>query len=181
MRNMIWIHAGLCTGLLLSGGAAFAQRSEPQKEQTERANPSDQEFLNRALRVNALELRLGHLASERGNSPDVKAKGQSMVKKHSDFGRQLSEQARREAVAETPELTAEQAGIVAELEQLSGPAFDTAFKQTIDRIHQQELAMYKDEATRASDPKLRAFAQARVQSLQKVLSKQPAQPTTEQR
>ncbi|MGN6110820.1 MAG: DUF4142 domain-containing protein [Kofleriaceae bacterium] len=180
MRKTNWLHVGLCTGLLLSGGAALAQGSAPQPQpqpgQAEKAKSSDQEFLNRALRLNQLELRLGRLASERGSTPDVKSMGNKMVQKHSDFGRQLTEQARRAGITETPELTPEQQEAVTRLEGLSGPEFDSALKQTIDGIHRKELAMYQEEATRAEDPQLRALAQTRVDNLQKMMGKQPEQP-----
>lgn len=185
MRKTNWLHVGLCTGMLLSGGAALAQGSAHQPGQTEKptpsgqaekANPSDREFLNRALRLNQLELRLGRLASERGSTADLKSMGNKMVQKHSDFGRQLTEQARRSGVTEAPELTPEQQAVVTRLEGLSGPEFDAAFKQTIDELHRKELAMYQDEAKRAEDPQLRALAQTRVSTLQEALGKQPAQP-----
>jgi putative membrane protein len=176
MRKTNWINAGLCAGLMLSGGLAAAQPYGEPQQKTDEAKPSDQEFLNRALRMNELELRLGRLASERGSTEDVKAKGKKMVQKHTEFGGQLREQARRAGVTTTPEPTPEQAAIVGRLEQLSGNDFDTEFTKTIDGIHQQELAMYKDEQTRASDPQLRALAKARVEKLEKVVNKQPAPP-----
>jgi hypothetical protein len=86
MRKAIWINTGLFAGLLLSGGVSLAQGSTPQPAETERAGASDQEFLKRAISNNQLELRLGHMAAERGSAPEIKAMGETMVQKAQRVG-----------------------------------------------------------------------------------------------
>jgi putative membrane protein len=175
MRSSRWIQTAICTGLLMCGAAAFAQRAPQQTEVPDRTTASDQRFLVRALRMNELLLRIGRLAREAGNAPDIRARGESMVQKYTDLGRQLSDQARRANINPTAQLTPEQAAVVTRLVRLSGPEFDTQFAATVDMLEQQELAMYKYEATRASDPELRALTQSRIGPLQEAVNEQPPQ------
>jgi predicted outer membrane protein len=159
----------------MCGPAALAQQAPQQAEQPDRTTASDQRFLVRALRINELLLRIGRLAREAGNAPDVRAKGEYMVQKYTDLGRQLSDQALRANINPTAQLTPEQAAVVTRLVRLPGTEFDTQFTQTVDMLEQQELAMYKYEATRASDPELRALTQARIGPLQEAVNEQPRQ------
>ena len=180
MRKTIWMNSGLCAGLLLSGGVSFAQGSAPQPAEAERAGVSDREFLTRAISNNQLELRLGRMAAERASAPEIRAMGETMVQKHSELGRQLSDLARQSGVTGAAELSPEQQATIARLGALSGPDFDRSFKQTLDAIHVRELAMYQDEVTRATDPQLRAVAQKRVATLQKTAN-QTSQPKERKR
>lgn len=170
MCKTTWMNTGLCVGLLLSGGVAVAQGSSPLPAQAERAGTSDQEFLTRAIRTNQLELKLGHMAAERASAPEIKAMGETMVQKHSELGRQLSDLARKSGVTGAPELSPEQQATIARLGSLSGPDFDRSFKQTLGAAHVQELAMYRDEVSRANDPQLRALAQKRVATLEQTVN-----------
>jgi len=172
MRKKYWMSAGLCVALLSPEGMTFAQGSSPPPTQTEAADArGDQAFLERALGVNQVELALGEMAAERGNAPEVKAMGKTMVEKHSELGRQLADLARRSHASEAPQLSTEQQSTVAHLASLSGSAFDASFKQTVDAGHVQELAMYRDEVSHAVDPELRALAERRVSTLEQTVTK----------
>ncbi len=168
MRKMQWMRAGLCAVLLLPGSVAFADGSPPPSAA---APLSDREFLVRALGVNQLELVLGQLAAKKGNSLEVRAMGEKMIRKHTEFGRQLSDLAQRPAGSTPPRLSAEQQSTYARLTSLSGNDFDKSFKETIDAGHVQELVMYRDEAIHATDQRLRVLAQGRVATLQQTVGK----------
>jgi putative membrane protein len=167
MHNMKWMRAGLCTALLLSARASFADGSSAPTAEA----PNDQDFLVHALSINQLELVLGQMAAGRGYTAEVRAMGAKMVQKHTEFGRRLGDLAHRPAAAGAPGLSEDQRRTVARLAALSGSDFDRSFKETIDAGHVQELAMYRDEASRAADPRLRALAQSRVTTLQQTVAK----------
>ncbi len=158
---MSWVKTGLCAGVLLAGGAAMAQ--------------SDGEFLTRALRVNQLELKLGKMATERASTPEVKAMGAKMVKKHTEIGQRLSEMAQQAGVSGNPAPLPEDQATYTRLASLPTGDFDKSFKQTIDAGHVQELAMYRDEVSRATSPRLRALSQERVAALKPQVEKAPPQ------
>ncbi len=176
MRQTRSIHAGICAGLMLSVGVAPALGSPPESP-TQRVE-GDRTFLKQALGVNELELRLGRLATERATTSEVKAMGQKMVQKHTEFGQQLSDLAKQSGISADAEMSPDEQGTLARMESLPGPEFDSAFKQTVDDGHVKELAMYRDEVSRAANPKLRVLAEQRVAALQKSMAG-AAQPKAE--
>jgi putative membrane protein len=177
MRNVKWISAAFCAGLLLSTSASFADgSSSPTTRSPTAAAPTDTQFLIRALGVNQLELVLGRMAIKRATTPEVKAMGEKMVKKHTDLGRQLSVLAQVDP-ASAPELSADQQRTVARLASLSEYDFDKAFKDTVGAGHVQELAMYREEVGRAADPRLRTLAQDRVAALEQSMTSAQASNT----
>jgi len=168
MYRTRWIHAGLCAGLLLSTGVALALGAPP--ESPAQRVESDRAFLKQALGVNELELRLGRLATERATTSELKAMGKKMVQKHTEFGQQLSELAKQSGISGDAEMSPDQQETLTRVESQSGREFDTAFKQTVDEGHVKELAMYRDEVSRAANPQLRVLAEQRVATLQKSMA-----------
>ncbi len=158
----------LFAGLVLSGSPLLARASSAPATTAQDAR-SDAEFLRRARGVNELELRLGRLAAERASTPELRAAGQQMVQKHGELGRQLGDLARQAGAPEKVELSPDQARTVASLQARSGSDFDGQFQRTVDAGHVQELAMYRDEVGRASNPQLRALAAQRVAALQRTV------------
>ena len=73
-----------------------------------------------------------------------------------------------------PELSPEQRAIYDRVASQSGIAFDATFKQTVDAGHVKELAMYRDEVSRAANPRLRALAEGRVAKLQETVAQAEA-------
>jgi putative membrane protein len=177
MRNVKWISAAFCAGLLFSTSASFADgSSSPTTQSPNPAAPADKQFLARALGVNQLELVLGRMAIKRATTPEVKAMGTKMVKKHTELGRQLSELAQIDP-ASAPELSADQQRTVARLASPSEYDFDKAFKDTVGAGHVQELTMYREEVGRAADPRLRTLAQDRVTALEQSMASAQASNT----
>jgi putative membrane protein len=152
--------------LLLSGPGAFAQAPPPSAAQPQQRTASDQQFLQQALGVNELELQLGRVAAQRAATPQVQALGQGMVQKHTRQGEELGAMARQSGLSGTAQMTPEQRQVLARMQSEPASSFDSAFKQTVDALHRNELAMYQQEATRTADPQLRAFAERRVTALQ---------------
>jgi putative membrane protein len=163
-----WRGAAFCAALLLSAAPAIADAQDSHPPEVQRsAAAADGEFVTQALAVNELELVLGRLAVERASSPDVKAMGATMVQKHSALGQELKELAQRSGVRPAPELSEAQRDTVARLSSLTGTEFDQTFKTVVDAGHVDELAMYRQEAGQARDPRLAALAQRRVATLEK--------------
>jgi putative membrane protein len=163
-----WIHAALCAGLTLSLGVTPALGSPP--ESPKQRGESDRAFLKQALGVNELELRLGRLATERATTPEVKAMGQKMVQKHTELGQQLSDLAKQSGISGDAEMSPDEHETLARVESQSGPEFDRVFRQTVDDGHVKELAMYRDEVSRAGNEQLRVLAEQRVAALQKSMA-----------
>jgi putative membrane protein len=163
-----WINAGLLVGVL-SGGPVLAKVTPAPTGTGQREN-SDRAFLEQALRVNQLELQLGRLAAERGTTAEVKATGQKMVQKHTELGQQLVSLAMQSGASPDVVLTPEQRATFDSVASQSGSAFDAVFMQTVDAGHVKELAMYRDEVSRAANPELRSLVERRVAKLQETVA-----------
>jgi predicted outer membrane protein len=151
----------------LFGGSAHA--GAPQGGANAGGAQGDREFLARALGVNQFEIELGRLAEQTGTDP-VKATGEKMIQNHTEFGRQLGALAEQSGGSVRADTSPEDRQTLARMASLSGPAFDSAFKETVDATHVKELAMYEDEVPRAASPELQALAERRVAKLRQVVA-----------
>jgi putative membrane protein len=154
----------LRAGLLVT--VALAPALGMSGEAANQATEGDRAFLQQALGTNELELQLGRLAVNRANTPEVKAMGEKMIKKHTEFGQQLSDLAKQSGLSGTPAMSTDQRATYSRVESQGAAQFDKTFKQTVDAGHVEELAMYRDAVSRADSPQLRALAQRRVTELQ---------------
>jgi putative membrane protein len=170
MRNVKWISAGLCAGLLCATGLSFADGASARTTAVSAVAPADRDFLMRALGVNQTEIVLGRMAIARGTTPEVRAMGEKMVQRHTELVRQLRELAQINPGAEPPTLTADQQRTIARLAAVSEYEFDRSFRSTVDAGHVDELAMYREEVSQAADPRLRALATGRVTALEQSLA-----------
>jgi putative membrane protein len=171
MRNVQWMRAGFCAGLLFAAGPSFAEGASPQTTQTSAAvAPIDQAFLARALGVNQTEIVLGQMAMKRGTTPEVRAMGQKMVQRHTELARQLRELAQIDPASAPPALSGDQQKTIARLAAVSEYEFDTSFKNTVSAGHVEELAMYREEVRHAADSRLGALATSRVAALEQSMA-----------
>jgi predicted outer membrane protein len=169
MRITKWINAGLSIGLLVSNGVMLTLPSPALAAETD-YEYSDQEFLEQALGINQLELQLARLAAERATTAEVKAMSVKMVQKHTELGQQLVDLAKQSGGSGNPEMSSDQRAIYARVASLSGGDFDVAFKQIVETGHVKELAIYRDEVSRASNPQLRELVKRRVVKLQETVA-----------
>jgi len=82
------------------------------------------------------EVRLGQLASERAENPDVKAFGQMMVKDHSAANAELAKLASAMKIEPPMDVARKHAEMANRLSALSGAEFDRAYLAAIVEGHQ---------------------------------------------
>lgn len=155
----------LMLSIAVAVAAPHARAADPATSGT-----SDSGFLEQALGVNELELQLGQLATERGSSAELKETAKKMVEKHTSLGKQLSALSKQAGGSGVARLTAEQEETLKAMRAEPARSFDASFKKTVDAGHVDELAMYRAEVDRASDPALRALAQDRVTALERAVA-----------
>ena len=170
MRNVQWMSAGFCAGLLFSAGPSFADGAPPRTTQSSAAPSADRDFLARALGVNQTEIVLGQMAIKRGTTPEVRAMGEKMVQRHTELARQLRTLAQSDPASEPPALSADQKKTIARLAAVAEHEFDRSFKNTVGAGHVEELAMYREEVSHAVDPRLSALAAGRAAALEQSMA-----------
>jgi putative membrane protein len=155
--------------LLLAGATAFAQQSATQQQQpstptpqtpgqaaTPTANPdavgptsapnyADQAFVEDTLKNNDTQVQLSQLAQQKASSGDVKDFSQKMIQIHTQLNQQLAPHAKQLDVNQSQKPSKQEKKEIAQLEQLSGADFDSAYLQAMAREQARSLKQFKSE------------------------------------
>jgi putative membrane protein len=129
--------------LLAAGAAAFGQAAGE-------ASVADKHFVSEALKGGMAEVDLGHLASQKGSSDDVKRFGQKMVEEHTVMGNQMKDVASQIGVTPPAALSPEDQALKTRLEALSGAQFDRAYIRAMVKDHEADLQAFQGEAASGS-------------------------------
>lgn len=114
------------------------------------ASVADKHFVKAALKGGMAEVELGKLATEKGNSDDVKHFGQMMVEDHTKLGDQMKGVAGQIGVTPPTMLTPTDKALKMRLEALSGDHFDKAYIRAMVKDHKMDLADFKKEENTGS-------------------------------
>jgi putative membrane protein len=159
--------------LLLAGATALAQQSSSMQQQSSPAQqqptpcqsnassslanadssgPStasfaDQSFIEDTLKGNQAQVEMSQLAQQKASSGDVKEFSQHMIQIHTQLNQQLAPLAKQLAVNENQKPSKEAKKEIAQLEQLSGTDFDTAYIQAMVKEQEHSLKEFKSEET----------------------------------
>ena len=167
--------------LLLAGATAFAQQSAMQQQQpstpvpqtpsqasaptanADAAGPpsmpnyADQAFVENMLKNNDAQIQMSQLAQQKASSGDVKDFSQRMIQIHTELNQQLAPLAKQLDVNQNQKPSKEQKKEIAQLEQLSGPDFDSAYLQAMAREQAHSLKQFKSGET-ATNPSIQKAA-----------------------
>lgn len=124
--------------------------SHAQGSTSKSASAADKRFVSEALKGGMAEVKLGQLASEKGNSADVKEFGKKMVEDHTKLGDQMKSVAGDIGVTPPTELAAKDDALEAKLKALSGNAFDKAYISAMVKDHEDDLADFNKEIANGS-------------------------------
>jgi putative membrane protein len=129
------------------------------KSATGSTHLSDRQFLLNAAQGGMTEVELGKLAQEKGSSADVKEFGSQMVTDHSKANDELKSVAEKKGITVPDALDAKHQAMVDHFKHLSGTAFDRAYIHAMVRDHQKDVALFREAASDAEDPDVKAFAE----------------------
>jgi putative membrane protein len=116
---------------------------------------------------NQMEIDMGKLAQEKGESKDVKAFGKALVKDHSAADKKVTALAKEQDIdlsANTPSMPMDDMN---KLKGMSGAEFDRAFAQAMLDDHQKDVDDAKAAQERTTDPKLKKLLTATIPVLEK--------------
>jgi putative membrane protein len=120
-------------------------------------NEADQAFMMEAGAGGMAEVEMGRLAARKGQSAEVKAFGQRMVRDHSKANSELMLLAKRKGVTLPSELNEEQKAGKKKLSSLSGADFDREYMSMMVDDHNKDVKAFEDKAANAGDPDLKRF------------------------
>jgi putative membrane protein len=131
-------------------GTAMAQR--------DMVHSADQEFVNKAARASIAEVRLGEMAVERAESPQVQQFGQRMVADHTQANEELMSLAQTKKIPLPTDMDAQHQEIAEGLAKLQGTSFDRAYTRYMVTDHEKAVQLFSKAARENHDTDLKAFA-----------------------
>ena len=134
----------LAIGAMSLAGVASAE-STPTSEGSS-LSAKDKTFMKKAEKGGMMEVTLGKLAEQNGQSEDVKSFGKRMVTDHSKANDELKSIASKK-------------GVQLPSKEHSGKwTSDKAYMDMMVKDHEKDLAEFKEEASSGSDPDVKKFA-----------------------
>jgi putative membrane protein len=131
---------------------------------------AEKTFVTKAVKGNFAEVELGKLASQKSNSPDVKAFGEQMVTDHSKANDNLKPITDSNGVQWPTQLTDECKTLYDRLSKLSGPAFDKIYIHAMVQGHQKDAKAYEMESGKVKDSQLKSYVDQTLPVIQQHLS-----------
>jgi putative membrane protein len=129
---------------LTMAGVATAQDTPAGKSSS--VSAADKLFMKKAAKGGMMEVAMGKVAEQKGQSEDVKSFGKRMVTDHSKANEELKKIATEKNVRlPTKEPTASWSS-------------DKAYIDMMVKDHEKDLAEFKQEASSGSDPDVKKFA-----------------------
>lgn len=156
-------------------------RQNDQQMNKMEAHARDSRFVRKALAGDMAEVQLGHLALQKGSSPQVKQFAQRMIDDHTKLSNNMKPVAEQLGVSAPTKLNKKAQKTKEKLDALSGTAFDQAYIKDMVKDHKQDLQSFKQEAATTQDPALKTAASqgaqvisAHLQEAEQIASQQTA-------
>jgi putative membrane protein len=142
--------------------AAFAQ----EMNNTNDRNDSDKDdFVVIAASGSMMEIELGKLAQEKGESPEVKALGERMVRDHSKASDELKDIAQRNNIQLPDKMLDKHKEHVEELSGLSGAEFDEAYISLLAEDHEEDIELFEEASENYENRDVREWAKKTLPTL----------------
>lgn len=129
----------------------------------------DHKFLKKAAAGGMAEVKMGQLASQKGDSSSVKEYGERLVKDHEAANEKLKKIAQEKGVTISEDAKGKHAKALEHLGTLSGEEFDQAFIKHAVEDHEKGVREYEKQAREGEDPAIRSFASETVPTLREHL------------
>lgn len=158
-RSWTWAAIAFGAGLYAAPVARAADPTPPSGDTAA--------VLGKLHHGNQMEIDMGKLAQEKGESKDIKAFGKALVKDHTAADKKVTALAKEQNIdlsANTPSMPMDEMN---KLKGMSGAEFDRAFAQAMLDDHQKEVDDAKAAQERTTDPKLKKLLTATIPVLEK--------------
>ncbi|MDX5437294.1 MAG: DUF4142 domain-containing protein [Pontibacter sp.] len=177
------VSAGLLASAFLFGTAscnqeqsAVEEAQETNEQMAEDTQMEDQmaelsDFMTKAASGGMMEVELGRMAQEKGQSQEVKDFGQMMVNDHSKVNDQLKQLAQQKNIMLPDSMGEKHMEQVNELREKTGAEFDKAYMELMVEDHQEDVDMFRNAANNMQDAEVKNFASTTVTTLQQHLDR----------
>jgi putative membrane protein len=139
-------------------------------DQSSTLDNKDEKFLKNAAIGAMAEVRMGEIAQKQGSSADVKSFGERMVTDHGKELTELKQLAASKNVELPTELDKKHQQMADKMEKMQGADFDKAYSKDMLADHKKDVKEFKEQADKAKDADVKAFAAKQVPTLEEHLS-----------
>jgi putative membrane protein len=160
-----------CTFLGCWAVLAHQENTPTQKQSARRGTTgySDETFIRNAAEGNMAEIKLGQLAEEKAEAPEVKNLAKRIVEDHTKALEELKQIAQQEGINLPTDISHKDALTYDRLAKLSGPQFDREYTQEMVKDHQKDISEFKRAETSVKNPASKEYAQKELPTLQQHL------------
>lgn len=157
IRNRFSFLTGVAALTLVFGAGPLFARNNSNTGTND--NSSADAFAKEAAQVDMGEVKLGHLAEQKGTMPVVKDFGRLMVQNHTENDKVLDRVASRDRLAVPQRISKADEETYDRLSQLSGRAFDSAYAQDMVKDHEKAVSEFQTEIDNAKNPAVKNYAE----------------------
>jgi putative membrane protein len=164
--------------MLLCGSMGLAQMNQPSSpgaqstpgqnpsmdpqmnnmQQAGQPSPIDRMFVKNAMQGGVAEVQLGQLTLQKSSNEQVKQFAQRMITDHTKMNEQMKPVAQQLGVQTPTDVSKKDKKTMAELQGLSGPAYDQAYIKDMVKDHKKDLSDFQTEASSGTDPNVKDAA-----------------------
>jgi putative membrane protein len=150
MKGKVTIISPFCIVALMAASFGFAGLAMAQDTPTTKSSSlsaKDKTFMKKAAKGGMMEVAMGNLAAQNGQSDDVKSFGKRMVTDHSKANEELKSIAAKKGVK------------LPSKEPSEKWSSDKAYMDMMVKDHEKDLAEFQEEANTGTDPDVKKFAE----------------------
>jgi putative membrane protein len=119
----------------------------------------DRSFATKAASGGLAEIQAAQVAQQKAGSPQVKTFADRMISDHTQANTELQQIAQQEKLTLPTQPASHDRASVQAMTGLTGSVFDRRYAQEEVRDHQQDVALFRQEANSGRDPALKQYAQ----------------------
>lgn len=169
MAKVLYV-AGVTTFCTFLGCWAVLAHQETAPSQKEArhagAANTDENFIRSAGEANIAEVKMGELAEEKAQAPEVKNLAKRLVEDHTKAQEELKQIAQKEGINLPTDWNRRDALTHERLSKLSGPQFDKEYTQEMVKDHQKDISDFKRAETTVKNPASKEYAEKELPTLQ---------------
>jgi putative membrane protein len=152
-----YLRHSLAIGTLLTCVAVYADHEKTaQDDQGQGHGDKATKFITEAAQGGQAEVKMGQLASQNGQSQDVKKLGETLVQDHQKANQELMSLAQKKNI-QVPQDLGKHQHMVDRLQSKSGADFDKTFVTMAVKDHKKDIAKFEKCSKDVNDTELKAF------------------------
>jgi putative membrane protein len=114
-------------------------------------SPMDRMFVTKAMQGGMAEVQLAQLTMQKSENAQVKQFAQQMIDDHSKLNEQMKPVAQQLGLSAPTQISKKDRKVMANLQGLSGSAYDQAYIKNMVKAHKQDLSEFQTEASSGQD------------------------------